>query len=212
MAGNKKPSAFYLTVGANIRRYRQIRNYSLEVLGEKIGLKKKQVSRYEQGENNIDMDRMGEIAAALDIPLAQLLQGTEAYIGDRVNGRTIIKLPILGFVPAGGPVMVEENLEGYTTLDRFFVKGDNDFCLMVRGDSMENVGIYDGDMVLVHPQPVAENGQTVIARVNGEVTCKRFYRTDGHCRLEPANKKYKPIPCDDVEIVGIVTKVIKEIS
>lgn len=120
-------------------------------------------------------------------------------------------LPIIGIVPAGMPILAEENIEGYMPLPSKFVKGENDFLLKVRGDSMEDVNISDGDLILVHQQPTAENGQTVIARINGEVTCKRFYKTNGKCILEPANAKYKPIDCNDIEIVGIVTKVIKDV-
>ncbi|MFZ3171925.1 MAG: transcriptional repressor LexA [Carboxydocellales bacterium] len=121
------------------------------------------------------------------------------------------RIPILGFVPAGGPVMTEENIEGYIPLPTLLLKNTDDFCLKVKGDSMEDVGINNGDLVLVHPQPTAENGQTVIARINGEVTCKRFYKTDSKCILEPANSKYKPIDCEEVEIIGIVVKVIKSV-
>ncbi len=130
------------------------------------------------------------------------------YKYSSITGRMI---PVLGYVPAGGPIMTEENIQEYIPLPGMLLKGNEDFCLKVHGDSMEDVGINSGDLVLVHPQPVAENGQTIIARLNGEVTCKRFYRTDSKCTLEPANSKYKPIDCDDLEIVGIVTKVIKDI-
>lgn len=129
---------------------------------------------------------------------------------ETVKRAEIYHAPIIGFVPAGGPVVVEENFEGTIPLPLDFIKGPDDFCLRVRGDSMEDVNITDGDLVLVHPQPTAENRATVIARVNGEVTCKRFYRTDNKCILEPANRKYKPIDCTEIEIIGVVTKVIKD--
>lgn len=123
----------------------------------------------------------------------------------------LFRIPLIGFVPAGGPVITEENLEDYIELPLDMLKGGHDFCLKVRGDSMIDVGINDGDIVLVHPQPIAENGQTVIARVDGGVTCKRFYKTNGKCTLEPANNKYKPIDCNEIEIIGIVTKIIKDV-
>ncbi len=123
----------------------------------------------------------------------------------------VVSLPIVGTVPAGTPILAEENIEGVMPLPSMFIKGKNDFLLKVRGDSMEDVNISDGDLVLVHQQPTAENGQTVIARINGAVTCKRFYRLNGKCKLEPANANYKPIDCTEVEIIGIVTRVIKEV-
>lgn len=202
---------FYVTVGENIKKYRLARNYSQEVLGEKLGLRKKAISLYEYGEIRFNMDRLRGLAKALGVTPVKLLEGTEAYMGMEPVVPGIIKLPILGSVPAGGPVMAEENIIGHIPLPEMFTKSENDFCLQIRGDSMEDVGISDGDYILVHPQPIAENGQTVIARIDGEVTCKRFYRAGDKCRLEPANHKYKPIDCDELEIIGIVTKVIKEI-
>jgi repressor LexA len=157
------------------------------------------------------MNRLADLAEALGVEISKLLKGTESFLGVESSYSNIVEIPILGFVPAGGPVMTDENFEGHIPLPKMLIKGEKDFCLKVRGDSMEDVGINDGDLILVHPQPVAENGQTIIARINGEVTCKRFYRTNNMCRLEPANQKYKPIDCKDIEIIGIVTKVIKEI-
>lgn len=211
MAGSKASQRFYLTVGRNIKRYRKLRNYSLEVLAEKVGVAKKTIDRYESGEIKINMNRLADISAALEVDNAKLLEGTEAFLGIESSDPNIIKLPILGFVPAGGPVMTEENLEGHMPLPKMLIKDERDFCLKIRGDSMEDVGINDGDLILVHPQPVAENGQTIIARIDGEVTCKRFYKTNDKCRLEPANQKYKPIDYKDLEIIGIVTRIIKEI-
>lgn len=211
MVGNEASQQFYLIVGKNIYKYRQIKNYSLELLGEKVGVKKKTIQRYERGEIKIDMNRMADIAEALGVDVARLLEGTESFLGVESNDVSIIRIPILGFVPAGGPVMVEENIEDYMPFPVILIKGKDDFFLKIRGDSMEDMDIHDGDLVLVHPQPNAENGRTVIARINGEVTCKRFYKTDNKCILEPANSKYKPIDCTDVEIIGIVVKVVKEV-
>jgi repressor LexA len=203
---------FFKIVGENIKKYRLIRNYSLEVLGEKIGVGAKEVQRYETGQNRIFGNVLTIIADALGITLKQLLEGTDAKVGDDDPiFKDIINLPILGFVPAGGPVMVEENIEGYIPFPKALLKNDSDFCLRVKGDSMEDASISDGDLILVHPQPTAENGQTVIARIDGEVTCKRFYIMADKVRLEPANHKYKPRHYSEVEIIGIVTKVIKEV-
>ncbi len=211
MVGSKTSKEFYTTVGKNIQKYRLAKNYSLEILGEKIGVQKKTVQRYERGEIKIDMNRLADIAEALGVSNSRLLEGTESFLGVEANDTSIVKLPILGFVPAGGPVLVEENIEAYMPFPIMLLKGKDDFFLKVRGDSMEDVGINSGDLILIHPQPAAENGQTVIARVNGAVTCKRFYKTNSTCILEPANNKYKPIDCAEVEIIGIVVKVVKEV-
>lgn len=204
-------NGFYEIVGHNIKKYREVRNYTLEVLGERVGLTKKTIQRYETAEIKIDMIKLGKIAEALGVSMAKLLKGTGAYLEEESNNPDIISIPLLGFVPAGGPVMSDENLEGYIPMPKILARTEQCFCLRIRGDSMQDVGINDGDIILVHSQPTAENGQTVIARVDGDVTCKRFYSLDGKCRLEPANQNYKPIDCDNIEIIGIVTRVIKEI-
>ncbi len=124
----------------------------------------------------------------------------------------MVEIPIIGRVPAGGPVIAEENFEGMIPLPLKFVQGrENVFCLRVTGDSMKDVDIQDGDYVLVHQQPTAENGQTVVARINGAVTIKRFYKLENIIRLEPANSQYKALESRDVEVIGIAFKVIKDI-
>ena len=124
----------------------------------------------------------------------------------------IYQIPIVGSVPAGGPVLVDENLIGHVPIPSLFLKDSRDiFCLKVNGNSMIDLDIEDGDYVLVQQQSTAENGQTVIARINGEVTVKRFYLMKDTVKLEPANKKFKAISSRDVEIVGVVIKVIKDI-
>lgn len=121
----------------------------------------------------------------------------------------IKEIPILGNVPAGNPNLQFETDEGFYPIPAVLYKGES-FALRIRGDSMIGVGIEDGDLVLVRQQPVAEIGQTVIARIGDEVTCKRFYVRNGKPVLEPANSKYKTIEPDELEIIGVVTKMIRE--
>jgi len=125
----------------------------------------------------------------------------------------IIQIPIIGSVPAGGPIMSEENLEGFMPFPSMLLRDvpEDVFCLRVSGESMIDLDIESGDYIVVKHQNTAENGQTVIARINGEVTVKRFYLTKDTVRLEPANKRFKAIESRDVEIVGVVVKIIKDI-
>jgi len=126
---------------------------------------------------------------------------------------SVVNIPIISLVPAGGPILAQENIEGVMPMLRSFVRDpENTFCLQVRGDSMIDIGIEDGDSVLVHSQSTAENGQTVIARIDGEVTCKRFYIAADKVRLEPANSKYKVIENQNIEIIGVVTRIIKSLD
>lgn len=123
----------------------------------------------------------------------------------------VIDIPILGEVPAGEPSNIEEYIEGYHPIPKAISKGE-DFALRVRGDSMIDVGIEPGDLLLIRKQPVAEQGQTVIARIGDEITCKRFYLRHGRPVLEPANSRYKTIEPEELEIIGVVTRFIRELE
>jgi len=125
--------------------------------------------------------------------------------------KMIKEIPILGQVPAGEPNSHPEIFEGNYPLPMSIYNNES-FALRIKGDSMLDVGIEHGDLVLVRKQSTAEMGQTIIARIGDEVTCKRFYIKNGLPVLEPANLKYKTIEPRELEIVGIVTKIIKELE
>jgi len=120
------------------------------------------------------------------------------------------RIPFLGSVAAGSPI---EPIEVPESIDvpESLLSGENNFALRVIGDSMVEEGIRDGDILIINKQPVAENGQTVVALVRGEATVKRFYIRNGHVELIPANEKMSPIVCkpSDVEIVGVVIGLIR---
>lgn len=124
-----------------------------------------------------------------------------------------VALPIVGTVRAGHLSPAIEDIQGYFSVDPMAVKGDDCFFLRVSGESMINAGIFDGDLALVRPQPTADNRDTVVAMVDGEVTLKEFYREQGHIRLQPKNPNMEPIiirPEDgEVSIVGKVIGVFR---
>ena len=124
-----------------------------------------------------------------------------------------MSLPIVGTVRAGHLAPAIEDIQGYFSVDPMAVKGDDCFFLKVSGESMINAGILDGDLALVRPQPTADNRDTVVAMLDGEVTLKYFYREQDHIRLQPANPAMGPIiirPEDgDVSIVGKVIGVYR---
>ena len=118
-------------------------------------------------------------------------------------------LPILGRVPAGGPLLAEENIEGTFDLTDEF-RGEKVFALKVRGDSMADAGIHDGDLVVVRAQEHAEPEQLIVALVDGEATVKRLARRGGRLQLQPANPRYQPIPVETgTRILGKVIGVIR---
>lgn len=115
-------------------------------------------------------------------------------------------IPIVGVVTAGLPILAVENLEGSIAWE-----GDPAcFALRVKGDSMINAGILDGDLVIVRPQQNADNGQIVVARIEDEATVKRLSRRNGQIWLLPENAAYSPIDGTDAELIGLVKAVIRE--
>lgn len=118
-------------------------------------------------------------------------------------------VPIVGRVPAGTPLLAEEHVEGTVTVDRDLARRGKVFALRVRGDSMKEAGILDGDLVIVRQQAAADPGAIVVARLGDEATVKRLRVVHGRPVLEPANPKYKPIPAETAEILGMVVGLVR---
>jgi repressor LexA len=124
------------------------------------------------------------------------------------------RLPLVGEIAAGGPLLAEQNIEDYVAVPEPLTRGGEEFLLRVKGDSMVNAGILAGDIVVVRRQPTAENGEIVVALAGGdeaadEATVKRFFRDDGRVRLQPENDALEPIYADHVQILGKVTGVFR---
>ena len=115
-------------------------------------------------------------------------------------------VPLLGVVTAGAPILASENLEGYVG---FIGNGDGEslFALRVRGESMIEAGILDGDIIIAEKTCYAENGEIVVAMIDDEATVKRFFREGGKYRLQPENSSMQPIICDEVLILGKVVAI-----
>lgn len=120
-------------------------------------------------------------------------------------------VPLLGNIAAGGPILAEQAVESVFPLPREIVGEGTLFLLNVRGDSMIEAAITDGDWVVVRQQPVAENGEIVAAMIDGEATVKTFKRRGDHNWLMPANPAYDPIPGDDATILGRVVAVLRRL-
>ncbi len=121
-------------------------------------------------------------------------------------------VPIVGEIAAGMPLLAEENIQGYLTLVDEVVldKGGTFFALKVKGDSMIEAGILSGDYVVVRQQPTADNGDIIVALLENEATVKRFFKAQDHVRLQPANAGMAPIISRDVQILGKVVSVIRQ--
>lgn len=123
--------------------------------------------------------------------------------------RETVNIPIIGSVAAGQPILANEQIENYFPVPAEFVPNQPVFMLNVKGESMINAGIFDGDMVLVKQQPTASNGDMVVALVEDSATVKTFYKEDGYFRLQPENDTMSPIIVNDVSILGVVFGVFR---
>ncbi|NLG85136.1 MAG: transcriptional repressor LexA [Firmicutes bacterium] len=123
----------------------------------------------------------------------------------------LVHLPIVGRVAAGQPLLAVENIEDYFPLPRDFGPIEDGFMLRVRGESMIEAGIHDGDLLVVQRTSTAENGDIVVALIEEEATVKRFFREDGRIRLQPENRAMAPIYATEVTIVGRVVGLIRRI-
>ncbi|ABX42904.1 transcriptional repressor LexA [Lachnoclostridium phytofermentans] len=118
--------------------------------------------------------------------------------------RELVNVPIVGTVTAGQPILAVENIDGYFPIPTEYMPNEQSFMLKVKGDSMINAGIFNGDQILVKKQTTAENGDFVVALIDDSVTVKTFYKEKGYYRLQPENDFMEPIIVEDVQILGIV--------
>jgi repressor LexA len=186
-----------------IRYVTKVRNYppSVREIGEAVGL-----SSSSTVHNHLNqLERRGLIKRdPSKSRTVQLVQDSEID----EQRRNAVAVPIIGHVAAGAPILAEQNVEDYVLLSPEIAK-EGYFLLRVRGDSMINAGILDGDLVLVRPQHEASNGSIVVALVDGDATVKRFERSNGHVKLIAENPAYQPIVTTNVSLVGLVRGVIR---
>ena len=120
-------------------------------------------------------------------------------------------LPLVGAVAAGQPMLAEENIEDYVSVPSAAGGDDGAYLLRVRGESMKNVGIIEGDLVVVRPQETAHDGDIVVALVGEEATVKRYFREADHVRLQPENDEMEPIRSREVRVLGRVVGLMRSI-
>ncbi|MFR4250420.1 MAG: transcriptional repressor LexA [Christensenellales bacterium] len=122
-----------------------------------------------------------------------------------------VNVPLLGQVAAGQPILAEENLEEYLPMPKSMVPYDdkNTFALEIRGESMIKAGILNGDKIIVRQTQVAENGDIIVAMIENEATCKRFFKEKDRIRLQPENDLMEPMYFDNVQILGKVIGLIR---
>jgi len=132
------------------------------------------------------------------------------YISRKVSG-PVIDIPIVGKVAAGEPLLANQNLEGTISISSELVKAQEPFALRIKGDSMIEAGILEGDYVIVKQQKSAEQGDIIVALIGDDATVKRFYKAVDHIRLQPANSAMQPIIAKNVTILGKVIGLFREV-
>lgn len=121
-----------------------------------------------------------------------------------LSRRELVNVPMIGRVAAGQPILAEENLEGYFPIPAEYMPNSQTFMLKVKGDSMVNAGIFEGDQIIVKSQSTANNGEIVVALIEDAATVKTFYKESGYVRLQPENDYMDPIITKDVTLLGKV--------
>lgn len=128
------------------------------------------------------------------------------------KAKQVANLPVVGHVAAGRPILAYENVEDTLPVPGEFLAGGDGFMLRVKGESMIEDGIMDGDYVIVRKQESAENGDTVVALVEDEATVKHIFKEKGRIRLQPANSSMEPMFFDNVEVIGKVVGLIRRMD
>ena len=163
------------------------------------------------------LEKEGYIRKDPSKPRALMLVDSEEEAGaanrfSNAERTDVVEIPVVGRVAAGTPILAEENIEDSFPIPSRYVTNGTSFMLTVKGESMIEAGIMDGDYILVQQQNTARNGDIVVAMIDGfesEATVKTFYKEDKHIRLQPENSTMNPIIVKDVRILGKVTGVFR---
>ena len=175
---------------------------SVREIGEEVGLKSPSTVHFHLK----GLEEKGLIQKAEGKTRAITVSGARP-VAEELAGQSD-RVPVVGSVAAGAPILAEECIEDYLTFDTGGLAGEH-FALRVRGESMLHAGILPDDLVVVHRQQDARNGEIVVARFEDEATVKTLRRKDGHTWLMPENPDYQPIDGDGAEIIGKVVAVVR---
>jgi repressor LexA len=192
-----------------IRKYSAKYGYPPTVrdIGKAVGL----ASSSTVHQHLANLERIGLLRRDPSKPRA--IELLDRAMGSAVDSvRSIVRpdaLPLLGSVAAGQPVLAEENVEEYVSVPEVAGGDSGEYLLRVRGDSMKNVGILEGDLVVVRPQDTARDGEIVVALLGEEATVKRFFREPDHIRLQPENETMEPIRSKEVKVLGRVVGLLR---
>lgn len=177
-------SNFYEQVGKRIKKYRDLKQMTLEEVGNKINVGKSTIRKYENGLIRIDHDRMNDIAYVLGIDVS-LLYGDEVQF-EQIN------VPLYGDISCGAGSVIYEKAEDYITTPQEWVNNDIHFYVTATGDSMVGASVNENDLLLIRQQPEVENGEIAAVVIDDEIVLKRVYRSNDTFTLVSDNPKYAP--------------------
>lgn len=205
-----------MSISKRIKTRRQELGISVEELADRINKNKATIYRYEKGDiGKVPYDILEPLSEALDVSIGYLL-GSEDTFENRPlpeNLKPITKvnrIPIVGSIVAGKPILATENIDSYLLLGQEYKA---DFALSIRGDSMIDAGINDGDLALIIKDKPVTNGDIYAVLVDGEATLKKVYKNDDYLTLQPCNSKYEPIMVkekDDPYIIGKLSGIVRK--
>ncbi len=194
-----------------IRRYSAKYGYPPTVrdIGKAVGL----ASSSTVHAHLANLEKIGLLRRDPSKPRAiELLERGVGSAVDSVKGMVRAEgLPLLGSVAAGQPILAEENIEEYVPVPQLAGGEEGDYVLRIRGESMKEAGILEGDYVVVHPQDTANDGDVIVALLGEEATVKRFFREPDHIRLQPENDAMEPIRSKEVKVLGRVVGLLRSI-
>lgn len=176
-----------MEMGKRIQQLRTEKGMTQEELGRLVGVQRAAVQKWESGLTT-------NLRRSVIQKLSDFFEVSPSYLMGMTDIKNIVphaskKVPLLGEIAAGVPILAEEECVAYIAVDKSL---QVDFCLRVKGDSMIDARICDGDLVFVRKQPMVENGEIAVVLIDDEVTLKRFYKNDGGVILKPENSRYEP--------------------
>lgn len=186
-------------IGMAIKTRREQLELTQQQVADYVGVSKSAVSRWESGDvANMGIDKLSKLSEVLSVSPLDIINETELTLRIVPNKNNTVPIPLLGTIAAGSPILAEQNIEDYFNLDK---KIKADFCLRIKGDSMININIMDGDIVFIKNQEDLENGEVGAVLVEDSATLKRFYRMNGEVYLQSENPTYKPIAISGGEVM-----------
>lgn len=201
-----------MNIGEKLKARRKDLGLTMLQVAIKVGVSEATVSRWESGDiANMRRDKIVSLANALEVSPSFIMDTGDVFAFDNIMPIKTYKLPLIGTIACGTPILAEQNIEEYIDTDST-VKAD--FCLRCKGDSMINVRIFDGDIVYIRQQPDVENGEIAAVCIDDEATLKRVYKYPNRLELRPENPTFPVLNYEgsDLENIRIIGKAVAFLS